>query len=91
LKFADSGITGEGCRGLNFFWAYGYVRFLGFGVYKALRENLGEEIPRASRATGLVELELGHIQYGEQPFAFAEALNFRALCTECLWVSLYFT
>eukprot|EP00439_Symbiodinium_sp_Y106_P049330 s55_g6.t1 len=30
----------------------------------------------------LVELELGHIQYGEQPFAFAEALNFRALCTE---------
>ncbi|CAE7464734.1 MTR1, partial [Symbiodinium microadriaticum] len=62
-------------------------------------ELLGSPLPPLGRRVGrgatvserrLVELELGHIQYGEQPFAFAEALNFRALCTECLWVSLYF-
>ncbi|CAE7221144.1 MTR1 [Symbiodinium natans] len=62
-------------------------------------ELLGNQMPplgsRADRGAmpierRLVELELGHIQYGEQPFAFAEGLNFRAFCSHCLWVSVYF-
>eukprot|EP00434_Breviolum_minutum_P012636 symbB.v1.2.011138.t1/scaffold732.1/size241626/12 len=38
----------------------------------------------------LVDLEPGHVQYGEMPFEFASGLNFRMMCSECLWVSIYF-
>ncbi|CAJ1377541.1 unnamed protein product [Effrenium voratum] len=39
---------------------------------------------------GAVELDQGHLQFGEQPYGFATALNFRALCSTGLWVSIYF-